>query len=65
MLKILNFLTINADRFHGAYPHWLNGTTGAVIPFSSQDNGGDLVETAFLIQGLLAARQYYDQNTTD
>ncbi len=64
MLTILNFL-INADRFHGAYPHFLNGSTGAVIPFSQYDNGGDLVETAYLIQGLLAARQYFNQNTTD
>ena len=65
MLTILNFLTNSADRFHGAYPHWLNGTTGDVIPFSQYDNGGDLVETAYLIQGLLAARQYFSQNTTD
>ncbi len=65
MLTILNFLTNSADRFHGAYPHWLNGTTGDVIPFSQYDDGGDLVETAFLIQGILAARQYFDQNTTD
>ncbi|HSP89110.1 MAG TPA: glucoamylase family protein [Ignavibacteriaceae bacterium] len=65
MLKILNFLTNEADRFHGAYPHWLNGTTGNVIPFSTQDNGGDLVETAFLIQGLLTARQYFNQNNTE
>ncbi len=60
MLKILNFLTNKADRFHGAFPHWMNGTTGRVIPFSQYDNGGDLVETAFLIQGLLAARQYFN-----
>ena len=48
-----------AQRFHGAYPHWLNGTTGAVIPFSTKDNGADLVETSYLIQGLLCARQYF------
>jgi exo beta-1,2-glucooligosaccharide sophorohydrolase (non-reducing end) len=62
MLKILNFLNTQADRFHGAFPHWMNGTTGAVIPFSQYDNGGDLVETSFMIQGLLTARQYFDQN---
>lgn len=60
MLKILNFLSNQAQRFHGAYSHWLNGTTGQVIPFSQYDNGGDLVETAFLIQGLLTARQYFN-----
>ena len=64
-LKILNFLTNQADRFHGVYPHWLNGTTGDVIPFSQYDNGGDLVETAFLIQGLLTARSYFNLNTTE
>ena len=65
MLTILNFLTNNADRFHGVFPHWMNGTTGHVIPFSQYDNGGDLVETAYMIQGLLAARQYFNENTTD
>ncbi len=60
MRKIIGFLGEKAQRFHGAYPHWLNGSTGKVIPFSSNDNGGDLVETAFLIQGLLAASAYFD-----
>ena len=58
-LKILNFLTQKADRFHGAFPHWMDGETGKVIPFSQKDDGGDLVETAFLIQGLLTAREYF------
>ena len=48
----LNFLQ-NANRFHGAWPHWINGANGNVIPFSTKDNGGDLVETAFLAQGLI------------
>jgi len=65
MLKIANFLQNTAEKFHGAFSHWLNGTTGAVIPFSTYDNGGDLVETAYLIQGLLAARQYFDQSNTN
>lgn len=60
LLKILNFLTNQAQRFHGAFPHWLNGSTGQVIPFSQYDDGADLVETSFLIQGLLTARQYFD-----
>jgi exo beta-1,2-glucooligosaccharide sophorohydrolase (non-reducing end) len=58
ILKISNFLK-NADRFHGAWSHWLNGETGAAIPFSEFDDGGDLVETAFLVQGLLTAREYF------
>jgi len=65
MLKILNFLSTKADRFHGAFPHWMNGITGKVIPFSTKDNGGDLVETAFMIQGLLAARQYFNVNNSN
>lgn len=59
MLKITGFLG-TADRFHGVWPHWLSGVTGDVHPFSQYDNGGDLVETAFLAQGLLAARQYFN-----
>lgn len=56
---IVDFLT-TADRFHGAWPHWMNGNTGATIPFSANDNGADLVETAFMIQGLLTVREYLD-----
>lgn len=56
--KIVNFLE-KADRFHGAWPHWINGETGKVKPFSKKDDGGDLVETAFMVQGLLCARQYF------
>ena len=64
MLKILTFLE-TADRFHGAWSHFIDGTTGEVIPFSTKDNGGDLVETAFMIQGLLAARQYFNGTSED
>lgn len=60
MQKIVAFLKNTADRFHGAYPHWLNGTTGDVQPFSNKDNGADLVETSYLIAGLLSARQYFN-----
>ena len=62
MLQIVSFLQF-ADKFHGVFPHWMHGSTGDVVPFSQYDNGGDLVETAFLIQGLLAARQYFNQDT--
>lgn len=61
---ILNFFE-NADRFHGAWPHWINGTNGAVIPFSAQDNGGDLVETAFLAQGLICIKEYFKNGSTE
>ncbi len=56
--KIVNFLE-NADRFHGAWSHWIDGETGKVYPFGKKDNGGDLVETAFLIQGLLSVSEYF------
>ncbi len=55
--RIVNFLA-EADRFHGVWPHWMNGNTGETIPFSADDDGADLVETAFMIQGLLTVRQY-------
>lgn len=56
--KIVHFLQ-TADRFHGAWPHWFNGETGKVKPFGRKDNGGDLVETSFLLQGLLCVRQFF------
>ena len=61
-LKIVNFLW-KADMFHGVFPHWLNGETGKVIRFSPKDDGGDIVETSFLFQGLLCARQYFNADT--
>jgi exo beta-1,2-glucooligosaccharide sophorohydrolase (non-reducing end) len=62
MLKIVRFLA-RADRFHGVWPHFLQGDAGRVNPyFGTYDDGGDLVETAFLVQGLLAARQYFDRD---
>ncbi len=62
VLRIVRFLA-RADRFHGVWPHFLDGDTGRAVPFFGKyDNGGDLVETAFMIQALLAARQYFDRN---
>ncbi|MFV0328214.1 MAG: glucoamylase family protein [Dysgonomonas sp.] len=58
LTKIVSFLE-KADSFHGVFPHWWNGETGKVVGFSDRDNGGDLVETSFLLQGLLAVHQYY------
>ena len=61
LLKTVNFL-LKADSYHGIFPHWLNGETGKTIPFSRKDDGADLVETSFLMQGLLTARQYFNGN---
>ena len=60
---MVSFLKNTAQKFHGAFPHWLNGATGAAVPFSTKDDGADLVETSYLMQGLLCARQYF--NGTD
>lgn len=62
--KIVTFLE-TADRFHGAWSHWVNGNTGNVIPFSTNDNGGDLVETSFLVQGLITFRQYLNESDAE
>ncbi|NTU78865.1 MAG: hypothetical protein HGA45_05585 [Chloroflexales bacterium] len=63
LLQIVDFLG-RADRFHGAWPHFLDGRDGrAVALFGRYDNGGDLVESAFMAQGLLAARQYFDRDS--
>lgn len=64
MDKILNFLE-TCDRYHGVYAHWINGVTGKTIPFSTYDNGGDLVETSFLFQGLITFRQYLSSDDAD
>lgn len=55
--KIADFLD-KADRFHGAWSHWIDGNTGKVKPFGTKDNGGDLVETSFLVAGMITVREY-------
>ncbi len=57
MQKLLIFKN-KAQTFHGAFPHWLNGITGAVIPFSAKDNGADLVETSYLMPELCRYRRH-------
>ncbi|MEA9411472.1 alpha-L-fucosidase [Flavobacterium sp. PL02] len=59
--KIVDFLTNSATNYKGVFAHWINGNTGVTIPFSADDNGGDLVETSFMMQGLITARQYFNQ----
>jgi hypothetical protein len=59
LLKMVNFL-LKAPAYHGAFPHWMDGATGRTIPFSRKDDGGDLVETSYLMQGLLCVRQYFN-----
>lgn len=65
LTRIVTFLE-KADRFHGVWSHWIYGPTGKVKPFGQKDNGGDLVESCFLMQGLLCARQYLNnENETE
>jgi hypothetical protein len=63
--KTVGFLKNSAQTFHGAFPHWLNGKTGAVIPFSAKDNGADLVETSYLMAGLLTVRAYFSGTSAE
>lgn len=60
--KMLSCLE-QTPRYHGMFAHFINGRTGETIPFSRKDDGGDVVESAFLFQGLLCARQYLDRDT--
>ena len=53
------------ERFHGAWSHWYDGDTGKPFSFSEFDDGGDLVETAFMAQGLLTARQWLSREGCD
>jgi hypothetical protein len=63
LTKIVGFLE-HAQRYHGVWSHYIDGNTGKTMPvFGMFDDGGDLVETSFLIQGLLAARQYFQGRT--
>ena len=61
LIKIADFL-INADCFHGIYPHFMDGRTGKTIKFDRLDDGADLVETSYLLMGFLCAREYFKGN---
>ncbi|WP_095074212.1 glucoamylase family protein [Chryseobacterium taklimakanense] len=61
---IADFLA-KADRHHGAWPHWLNGETGKTVNFGNKDSGGDIVETAFLTQGLMVVREYFKNGNAE
>ncbi len=61
LIKIVDFL-IKADCYHGIYPHFMNGATGKTIAFGRLDDGADIVETSYLMMGLLSAKQYFNDN---
>ncbi len=54
---------LRAERYHGAFPHFIDGASGKTIPMTPMDDAADLVETSFLVMGLLCARQYFDDGT--
>jgi hypothetical protein len=58
-------LLVRATCYHGAFPHFMNGRTGAAVPFGRKDDGGDLVETSFLVMGLLCARAYFNRGVPE
>ncbi len=60
LVKTVRFLA-KANAYHGVFPHWMDGATGKTIPFGRKDDGGDLVETSYLFEGLLCARQYFNR----
>ena len=61
LLRMVQFL-LRAESYHGILPHFMNGETGRTIRFTRKDDGGDLVETSFLLAGLLCARQYFGRD---
>jgi hypothetical protein len=61
-LQCMLTLLERATCYHGVFPHFINGRTGATIPFTRKDDAADLVETSFLFMGLLCAREYFDRN---
>lgn len=58
-------LLLRARCYHGAFPHFMDGRTGDTIPYWRKDDAADLVETSFLMMGLLCARQYFDRDTPE
>ncbi len=64
LTKMVDFYKNKCTAYHGAFAHWINGSSGETIPFSDNDDGADLVETSFLMEGLLTARQFFNKNTT-
>lgn len=62
--QIVDYLKV-ADRYHGAWPHWLHGPTGKTKSFSEKDDGGDLVETAFMAQALICVREFFKNDVSD
>ena len=61
IVKIVRFLK-TADRFAGAWAHWYR-PDGKTLPFGNQNEAGEIVETAFMMGGLLTACEYFTGNS--
>ena len=61
LIKMVDFL-LHADSYHGIFPHFMNGATGKTIAFGRLDDGADIVETSYLLMGLLCAREYFNSD---
>lgn len=71
--KIVGFLE-HAETHHGVFPHFIDSKSGRANFFRTaivdgveytvplEECGGNIVETAFLVMGLLSARQYFSQD---
>jgi len=62
LVKMVDFLN-KADSYHGIFPHFMHGATGKTIPFGKLDDGADIVETSYMLMGLLCARAYFNHET--
>ncbi len=62
LVKMVDFLN-KADSYHGIFPHFMDGATGKTIPFGKLDDGADIVETSYMLMGLLCARAYFNNET--
>ena len=62
-LEAMLQLLLRAPCYHGVLPHFIHGRSGATIPFSRKDDGGDLVEMSLLCMALLCAREFFALDT--
>jgi len=63
ILMILDFLE-TCDRWYGAWSHWYNANTGETQRFSEMDDGGDIVETSYVAEALVALKNYFSGTDT-
>jgi len=58
IVKIVRFLK-KAERYEGAWAHWYN-VKGEIVPFGNQNDAGEIIETTFMMGGLLTACEYFN-----